>query len=108
MIPALAFALLLALALYANRRLHWDVDPGGYPDGPRTVAPFPDKAVHLCVAVALTLAACVVGVPPALAAGLVIAAAIAFEYTQGYVSWWDAGAGVAGALAAALLWAVAR
>lgn len=105
---AFLYALLLALGVVAAYVLKLDRDGGGYADGWRTQASFPDKAVHALSAFALTCAAIVTGVPPWLGAALTLVAGICFEYAQGYASKKDMAADAAGALGAALWWVLWR
>lgn len=79
-----------------------DPDPGGYRDGWRTEAMFPDKGVHALAAFALTSVGVDLGARPFTAAASVCAAGVAFEYSQGYVSRYDIGADCLAATTAAL------
>jgi len=102
MTPALIFAGLSALALYANWRWKFDTDAGGYVD-----KFYPAKqAKHFAAALILVLAACWIGVPLWWAVGITVVDGILFEFTQGYVNPHDIGADVLGALVGAGAWAL--
>jgi hypothetical protein len=86
----------------ANYRMHLDPDPGGYTDGWRTEAFFPDKGVHALAAWALTSVGVDLGARPFTSALAVCATGTAFEFSQGYVSRRDIEADCIGAGASAL------
>lgn len=74
-----------------------DHDPGGYKDGLRTDAMFPDKAVHALSAWFLTDLGIEMGARPWHAATAVCAAGALFEVANGFVSHYDIGADCVGA-----------
>ena len=91
-----------ALALVGTAVLRADPDTGGYRDGWRTFASFPDKAIHFGAAWALTTLGLDLDVSPRRAALFVCAAGAGYEVAQGYVSPYDIAADCAGAAGAAL------
>lgn len=89
----LILALVCAVALVGAR---FDKDAGGYVDSFTTKATFPDKAVHFVCAVGLTFALARL-MPPLMALGGTIFAGALYEIGQGYFSWYDFIADIAGA-----------
>jgi hypothetical protein len=87
--------------LVAVRAFHLDSDPGGYHDGFRTESTFPDKAVHLLAAWAITTLGTDLKVGAWKSALAVCTAGVGFEFAQGYVSPYDIGANCLGAAGAA-------
>jgi hypothetical protein len=98
----LIYLLLLAAAVTANAVFQLDPDPGGYQDRWLTI----DKMVHFAVAYAVVIAGRMAGVRQSIVLGGITAAAVAFEYTQGFVAWRDIIAGWAGAGTAAMWWLI--
>lgn len=95
------FGAALGAGVAANAIWKIDRDPGGY----RDVWTTPDKRDHLNSGFFLSSAGMAMGVRPWWAAGLTCAAAVGFEFTQGYVSSKDIIAGCAGAtVASAATW----
>ena len=98
----IVYLVALAVAVAANAIFKLDADPGGYQDRWLTI----DKMIHLAVAYSVVIAGRMLGVRQAIALAGVLAAAVAFEFTQGFVSWRDIVAGWAGALLAAAWWLI--
>lgn len=96
------YLLLIGAAVAANGVFQLDADPGGYPDRWLTI----DKMIHFAIAYAVVIAGRMFGVRQSVALGGIIVAAVAFEFTQGFVSWRDILAGIAGALVAAAWWLI--
>jgi hypothetical protein len=93
---AVLYILLSALALAANLFFKLDVDMGGYPD-----KWYPEKQLkHFVAALAITSAACLIGVTPWVAFLITGVNGILFELTQGYVNEHDIIADVLGAFVA--------
>ena len=93
---------MLAAAVAANGIFQLDADFGGYVDRWLSL----DKAIHFVIAYVIIIAARAAGVRQAITLGGLLAAAVAFEFTQGYVSWRDIVAGWAGAALAAAWWII--
>lgn len=91
-------AVMIVLGLLLGKLDH---DAGGYVDGLFTKSTFPDKAVHFVCAVGATFALARL-IPIEFAVADVIAAGAAVEVAQGFFSWYDLAADVAGALAVCL------
>ena len=85
----------------AVRAFQLDSDPGGYHDGLKTESAFPDKAVHLLAAWAITSLGSDLKVGAWKSAAVVCASGVGFELAQGYVSRYDIGANCLGAAGAA-------
>lgn len=96
------FVGLIMLALVANVVFKLDPDPGGYQDRWLTI----DKMIHFAIAYALVIAGRFAGVRQVVVVATVLIAAVAFEFTQGFVSWRDILAGWAGAASAAAWWLI--
>ena len=90
----------LAAAIAANAIFKLDPDPGGYQDRWLTI----DKLSHFASAYATIIAGRLGGARQAVVLGGLLVAAVAFEFTQGFVSWRDILAGWAGASFAAAWW----
>jgi hypothetical protein len=92
--------LVLAIAagtLLGNRLLHFDADVGGYRPALGNHATYPKAYVHAVTGFAATLAAGVFTGAPVAALGVVVVAAIVWEFTQGFFNWLDVVAGAVGA-----------
>jgi hypothetical protein len=97
-----AYIALAALAIAANGIFKLDPDIGGYQDRWLTI----DKMVHFAIAYAVVIAGRLFGARQAVVVATVIVGAVAFEFTQGFVSWRDILAGWAGAASAAAWWLI--
>jgi len=91
----------VAAGVVAVRAFHLDSDPGGYRDGFKTESTFPDKAVHVLAAWAITNLGTDLKVGAWKSAAAVCAGGVGFEFAQGYVSPYDIGANCIGAAGAA-------
>ena len=98
----LVFLLLLAAAVASNAIFQLDPDNGGYADRWLTL----DKMVHFAFAYAVVIAGRLVGIRQSVVLGGVALAAVAFEYTQGFVSYRDIIASWAGAATAGAWWLI--
>ncbi len=96
------YLLMLTLGVAANAIFQIDPDIGGYQDRWLTI----DKIIHFAIAYAVVIAGRAAGVRQTIVLAGIMLAAVAFEYTQGFVAWRDIVAGFAGALLAAAWWLV--
>lgn len=91
------YSLLFAAGDFANAKLHFDSDRGGYKDAWTGI----DKVAHGLAGALLTTTAIDLGVKPKWAALITCGGAVGFEFSQGYASGKDAAYGCASAFAMA-------